>query len=132
MAGGLMIASGTLHSVAGWPALVKTLAVSHVPSDVVAGLAVPWHFTGIAMAAFGVVAIWTFLTAWRSAPVPLMPVRISAVAHLACAAYVGAFVKLDLVVALLAVPGLMVLGAAVGGQSPARGEVLDGAARGQA
>lgn len=54
-----MIASGTMHSVAGWPQRMKALADSQASSDAVAGLAVPWHDAGMdAIAAYKIVLVW--------------------------------------------------------------------------
>jgi hypothetical protein len=61
LAGLAMALSGVAHSVLGWRALQQTLATTDIPADVRAGLAVPWHFAGMAMVLSGVLAIATVL-----------------------------------------------------------------------
>jgi hypothetical protein len=71
VAGLAMVLSGVAHSVLGWPALQQTLDTTNIPDDVRRGLAVPWHFAGMAMVLSGVLAVMTVLrmrggavTAW--------------------------------------------------------------------
>ena len=46
-AGLILIASSVAHSLLGWPQLSMRLNTEHVPLDLIAGLAMGWHFAGV-------------------------------------------------------------------------------------
>jgi hypothetical protein len=54
----MLIASSAAHSLLGWPSLRGRLTAASVPADLLAGLAMGWHFGGVAMLALGVIALW--------------------------------------------------------------------------
>src|SRR5215210_8749447 len=54
----LLIASSGAHSLLGWPALRAKLDAASVPADLVQGLAMGWHFAGLAMLVLGIVTLW--------------------------------------------------------------------------
>ena len=56
-AGLVLIASSAAHSLLGWPSLSARLAAPHAPADLIAGLAMGWHFAGLAMLTFGLLAL---------------------------------------------------------------------------
>lgn len=107
VAGGLMIASGLMHSVMGWPAV--KVALQKADARAVADLAVPWHFTGGAMMTFGALAALCVLGAMRGEPALLMPVRVVAIAYLLFGAAGLVFIKPDPTFLLFLVPGAMLL-----------------------
>ena len=110
VAGVLMIASAAAHSLLGWPQLRAQLAQSHVPGDLVQGLAVGWHFGGAAMVAFACIVLWVFVRRLRGRPAPLVPPTIIAAAYLAFGA--GALaVTGDPFFLVFIVPGLMLAAA---------------------
>jgi hypothetical protein len=106
---GLMAASGIVHSLVGWPALRRTLSET-TPAAVIEGLAVPWHFAGVAMIVFGVLAAIDVALARRTQ-------RSAPVSTFVGAAYVLfglaglVAIKPDATFALFIVPGLLVLAA---------------------
>jgi hypothetical protein len=58
--GALLILSGAAHSLLGWRQLRGELAAARVPPDLSFGVALGWHFGGLAMLVFGVIAVATF------------------------------------------------------------------------
>jgi hypothetical protein len=67
----LLIASSGAHSLLGWPALRAKLDAASVPADLVQGLAMGWHFAGLAMLVLGIVALWLLRAERRGANVRL-------------------------------------------------------------
>ncbi|MES2296486.1 MAG: hypothetical protein V4582_05560 [Pseudomonadota bacterium] len=53
----ILIASSAMHSLLGWPAAAASLAKAQVPADLVLGLALGWHFGGVAMLVLGTIVI---------------------------------------------------------------------------
>ena len=108
IAGAMMIVSGAIHSLLGWPALIKSFNAAGAPSALVQGLAVPWHFAGVSMITFGVIAI-ALLDAARRRATPLLPVRLIAVAYLLFALAGLALIAADPTFLLFFVPGALLL-----------------------
>ena len=80
-AGILLVASSGAHSLLGWPQLAARLVSANAPDDLIHGLAIGWHFGGVAMLAFGCIAISAFAARLRGRAVPPGPVLCIAVAH---------------------------------------------------
>ncbi|MBI3789706.1 MAG: hypothetical protein HY275_02375 [Gemmatimonadetes bacterium] len=106
-AGGVMVASGLAHSVLGWPAVQAALRNADAPA--VAGLAVPWHFAGVAMVTLGALAVLCVLRAVRGEAALLMPVRVVAIAYLLFGAAGLVLIRPDPTFLLFLVPGAMLL-----------------------
>lgn len=117
-AGTIMILSGLVHSALGWPALVTTLSSAQVSAPIAAGLAVPWHFAGLAMVTFGIVAIVELSTAARAHGASLRGVRIIGGAYVAFAVAGAALIKVDPTFLIFLVPGLLLLLASAPGGPP--------------
>jgi hypothetical protein len=61
----MMLASSVAHSGLGWPAQREILLQAQVPPDAIRGLSIGWHFGGLAIAVFGLVAGVSFLQTLR-------------------------------------------------------------------
>ena len=55
-AGLVLIASSAAHSLLGWPPLLARLTAENAPLDLISGLAMGWHFAGLAMLTLGPLA----------------------------------------------------------------------------
>jgi hypothetical protein len=89
----ILIASSGAHSLLGWPSLRAQLVTASVPADLVQGLAMGWHFAGMAMLVLGLLLLW-MLRAWRRATSTLrLPLALIGAAYVAfgvvCAAAFG-------------------------------------------
>ena len=111
LAGALLVASGLMHSLLGWREMRAAFSPTGAPPDLVAGLAVPWHFAGLSMVTFGVLVIAGFMGAARRREGSLRTPRIIALAYVAFAIGGAIFIKLDPTFLLFLVPGAMVLAA---------------------
>ncbi len=80
-AGILMIASAAAHSLLGWKALAAELTAAGATGDLVRNLAMGWHFGGVAMLVFGLLALELFLPAWRGGVVATAPARLVGAAY---------------------------------------------------
>jgi hypothetical protein len=121
--GAVLIATGAIHSILGWPAVSMSFRASGAPPALVQGLAVPWHFAGVAMITFGVMAIALFAAAARGRAVSLFPVRVIAAAYMLFGLAGIVLIKADATFLLFLVPGALLLaGAGIsdrsGGGSP--------------
>ena len=79
--GCMLLASGAAHSLVGWPAQARELAVVHASPEQVARLAMGWQFSGLAMLVFGSIAVVTFVNRLRRRPVDLWPVWLVALGY---------------------------------------------------
>lgn len=111
LGGVLLAASGAIHSLVGWSAFSAEYVAKQGPGDLLAGLAVPWHFAGAAMVTFGCIVISTFFVLLRGGEASLLAVRWIALAYLAFGCWVFAAVARDPTALLFVVPGLLVLAA---------------------
>jgi len=111
-AGLILIASSAAHSLLGWPQLSMRLAAEHVPADLVAGLAMGWHFAGVAMLTLGLIALWLASAAQRPLSVR-MPVGIIGIAYLAFGTGAAAAFGFDFFQVVFLVPGVLFTSAAL-------------------
>jgi hypothetical protein len=111
-AGLVMIASSAAHSLLGWPPLSARLAAVNAPVDLVSGLAMGWHFAGLAMLTFGLLALWLASVAQRSISVRL-PAGLIGVAYVAFAAGAAAAFGFDVIEVVFLVPGVLLTTAAL-------------------
>ena len=107
-----MIASSAAHSLLGWPPLSARLAAVNAPVDLVSGLAMGWHFAGLAMLTFGLLALWLASVTQRAINVRL-PVGLIGVAHIAFSAGAAAAFGFDLIEVVFLVPGVLLTTAAL-------------------
>ena len=107
-AAALLVASAAAHSLLGWPAQRAALDVAHARPDLVSGLAMGWHFAGLAMLVFGLLTLRTFAERFRRRPVALWPVQLVAAGYVVFGAAAVALSggELFFIVAFL-MPGLL-------------------------
>lgn len=72
-AGAFLVLSSAAHSLLGWPEMAAALSKTNAPAELVRGLAIGWHFGGVAMLVFGVLVLQLFLRARRDDSVSLGP-----------------------------------------------------------
>ena len=113
-AGALLIGSGAAHSLLGWPALTAELARAEAPADLVDGLAIGWHFGGLAMVVFGAIAISLFVDRLRGRPAALRPVLLIALANLTFGGWALIDSGFEPMFLSFVIPALMLLGASLG------------------
>ena len=82
IAGMILILSGAAHSL-GWETSRVQLAAAHVPSDLLFGLRMGWHFGGMAMIVLGLIATALFAKRIRGESVSATPAIIIAAGELA-------------------------------------------------
>ena len=81
VAGVTLILSSAAHSLLGWKKMQMDLASVQAPSDLVLGVAVGWHFGGVAMLAFGCIVTSLFLKRLKGENVSSLPAFVVAVAY---------------------------------------------------
>ena len=111
LAGVLIVLSSAAHSLLGWKQLGIELAKTQAPPALVTGLAVGWHFAGVAMLAFGCIVLSTFADALRRRPVSFRPVGFIALVYVVFGIWALRASNLDPFFLVFIVPGLL-LGAA--------------------
>ena len=113
-AGALLILSAAAHSLLGWPELSRELAKLAPSADLARGLAIGWHFGGVAMLGFGALVVDAFARSLRGRSVDWRPTRLVGLTYLAFGA--GALMATGgrLFFLLFLIPGLVILAAATG------------------
>jgi hypothetical protein len=111
-AGLVMIASSGVHSLLGWPSLAARLTGENAPLDLISGLAMGWHFAGVAMLTLGLLAIWLASVAQGSVSVRV-PVGIIGVAYIGFAAGAAAAFGFDFIEIVFLTPGALLAAAAL-------------------
>lgn len=111
-AGLVLIASSAAHSLLGWPQLLVNLHSARVPLDLIGGLAMGWHFAGVAMLTLGLLALWLASVAQRSVDVRV-PVGLIGIAYVTFAAGSAAALGFDFIQIVFLVPGVMLTAAAL-------------------
>lgn len=111
-AGLVLIASSALHSLLGWPPLRARLTAANAPLDLISGLAMGWHFAGVAMLTLGLLIIWLASVAQRAVSVRL-PVGLIGVAYLVFAVGAAAAFGFDFIEVVFLTPGALLTAAAL-------------------
>jgi hypothetical protein len=121
LAGVLLIVSSAAHSLLGWRQLGIALAATQAPADLVTGLSIGWHFAGLAMFAFGCIALVTFADALRGRPVSFRPAAIIALVYLLFGVWALKVSDVNPFFLVFIVPGLLLAAASWrGGVASAR------------
>src|SRR5689334_13673597 len=115
LCGIVLVASAGAHSLLGWPAMRAQLATAGAPRDLVTGLSIGWHFAGLAILLFGVLALWLFAESLRGRPVSLRPLVLVGVAYAAFGVWALAVGDMNPFFLIFVVPGLLLAVAAWGG-----------------
>ena len=111
-AGLVLIASSAVHSLLGWPTLLARLTSENAPLDLISGLAMGWHFAGVAMLTLGLLAIWLASVAQRAVSVRI-PVGLIGVAYLGFAIGAAAAFGFDFIEVVFLTPGALLTAAAL-------------------
>jgi len=112
IAGVAMAASGVAHSAVGWRALQQSLNATNVPDEVSRGLAVPWHFAGMAMILSGVLAVVSVVRMRGGTPSEWPAIAVSA-AWILFGLWGLLAVKRDPTFLMFIIPGALLLAAVV-------------------
>lgn len=89
--GGILVLLSSLgHSLAGGSEVIGQLRKSNADPELIAGLAVGWHFGGVCLAAFGLIVITAAVAQLRGQPQSAAPFVIVALALISFG--LGAFV----------------------------------------
>jgi hypothetical protein len=111
-AGLVLIASSAAHSLLGWPQMLVRLTAEHASLDLISGLAMGWHFGGVAMLTLGLLALWLASVAQRSIDVRA-PVGLIGVAYIAFGAGAAAALGFDVFQIVFLAPGVLLTAAAL-------------------
>ena len=114
IAGAILVLSSGAHTFLGWQALGAELARTNTPPDLVTGLEIGWKWGGVAMLAFGVVVIATFLKRYRGEAVSTFTPAIVSVAYVAFGAWALVYSNYDPFFFVFIVPGVLLALAATG------------------
>mgnify|MGYP003576475908 CR=1 FL=1 len=87
IAGVIVILSSFAHSILGWRQLGSDLTNASVSDELILGLEIGWHFAGVAMLAFGVIAIAAFTKVLRGERLAVLPIGIIAITYLVFGVY---------------------------------------------
>lgn len=110
IASGLMLVlSSAAHSLLGWKQLSADLAKTNAPPDLVRGLAIGWHFGGLAMLIFGILVLGLFAMALRGNAIPVVPAFVISIGYLAFGIGALAVTGFDPFFMVFIVPGLLLL-----------------------
>ena len=80
--GAIMAASGAAHMLVGWPQLRASLARAQTPPDLLTGIAIAWHFGGVAMCTFGCLVVLVFIEVAQKQPASSLPAWIIALVYI--------------------------------------------------
>lgn len=113
IAGVLLILSSAAHSLLGWKVQRAGLEAARAPADLILGLGLGWHFAGVAMLTFGVIAI-VLAAAGRGRPVSLRPMLMIGVAYVGYGSWAMIASGLEPFFLVFILPGVLLLAAAWG------------------
>jgi hypothetical protein len=111
VAAAILILSSAAHSLLGGPALHSQLVALSVPRELIRTLQFGWHFGGLAMLAFGIIAMGIFVALLRGRNVSAFPALVIGITYLAFAAWALAVTRNPFFAVFLA-PGAMLVFAA--------------------
>jgi uncharacterized membrane protein len=109
LAAGWLILSSLAHSILGWKQLQSALGAAKVPADLTLALKFIWQFAGVAMLAFGILALMVFVKARRDPAIPGSSVIVIGAAYTAFGAWAMIASKLDLFFLIFLVPGILLI-----------------------
>lgn len=114
VAGVFLILSAAAHSLMGGQAMGAQMEAAHVPPDLSRGLLVGWHFGGVAMLVFGIVALAVFAKRLRGETVSALPTVVIGLAYLGFGIWALAISSLNPFYLVFIVPALMLLAGSSG------------------
>jgi hypothetical protein len=104
----LMMLSSLPHSLSGWPAQRAVLERAQVPADTILGLSIGWHFGGVAIAVFGLIATLSFVQVLRGHTPHMRATTVIGLAYTGFGLWAWV-VTLQPFALVFIVPGLLVL-----------------------
>lgn len=110
----LLLSSGA-HTLLGWPSQAGELAKTTTPAELATGLEIGWKWGGVAMLAFGIMVVATFMKRLRGERVWMLPAALIAVSYLAFGAWALYRSNFDPFFFVFVVPGAL-LAIAVSGE----------------
>ncbi len=115
VAGGMLLLSSGAHTLLGWPSQAGELAKTTTPAELATGLEIGWKWGGVAMLAFGIMVVATFMKRLRGERVWMLPAALIAVSYLAFGAWALYRSNFDPFFFVFVVPGAL-LAIAVSGE----------------
>lgn len=107
----MLVASSGAHSLLGWPQLEKSLLQQNVGANLVQGLEIGWHFGGVSMLVFGLIAIWLFSEVLRGREASLRAPLLTGLAFVAFGCWALGVSDINPFFIVFIVPGLLLLAA---------------------
>lgn len=107
IAGAIITLSAGAHSFMGWPAMRARLVATNAPQDLITGLRIGWQFGGVAIAAFGVIAMSQFVKWLRGERPSLVPSTIVAAAYFGFGLWALIITRFDLFTLIFIIPGAL-------------------------
>jgi len=126
LCGVILVGSAAAHSLLGWPALRGQLERGGAAPDLVTGLSIGWHFAGMAILLFGILALWQFGAMLKGHAVSLRPLVLVGAAYAAFGVWalvVGQMNPFFLIV--FVVPGILLAIAAWDGRPASATRPID-------
>lgn len=114
VAGVVLVLSSGAHTFLGWQALGAELAKTNAPAELVTGLEIGWKWGGVAMLAFGIAVIATFLKRYRGEPASTFTAALVSVAYIAFGAWALVHSNYDPFFFIFIVPGVLLALASTG------------------
>lgn len=115
VAGVMLLLSAAAHSLLGGKAMGDQIAPFKLPPDLVRGLLVGWHFGGVAMLVFGVIALVLFGRRLKGESTPSYPAWVIGFGYLAFGIVALVISGFNPFYSVFIVPALLLLAAAGGG-----------------
>lgn len=110
--GVLLVASSVAHSLLGWKGLSTSLAQTQAPADLVTGLAIGWHFAGVAMFTFGCIVIWEIANLGRRGSLALWPVLLIGLVYVAFGIWARIVSNANFFMLAFVIPGAILVASA--------------------
>ncbi len=117
VAGITFILSSAAHSLLGWRRLSEALVAARAPRELIAGLAIGWHFAGSSMLVFGCTVLWLFSARRRRRDLSLRPAQLIAVLYIVFGSWAFVISDMQPFFLIFIVPGMMLAVAAWGEES---------------
>ena len=107
IAGVILVLSSAAHSLLGWKHLRTELSGALIPPDLVLGVAIGWHFGGVAMLTLGCIVISSFLKQLKGESVSSFQALVVALACLGFGTWALVVSQLNPFFLIFIVPGVL-------------------------
>ena len=115
----LLLADSAAHSLLGWPAVQAKLQQANTPGDLQQGLAMGWHFGGLAMLVFGLLCLQAAWSGWRGRPASVLLLGLIGLAMFGFGIGAAWLTGWDPFLLVFLLPGALLLLAAAGARRSA-------------